>query len=145
LVTKIGENINLRRLDAVEGETVGHYIHGIGKIGVIVAMQGGDEILAKDIAMHIAASNPAVISQSDLPNDIVEKEREILIEQARRSGKPEDIINKIVAGRIRKFLDEQSLVGQQFIKTPDKNIDQLLKENNATVTSFIRFSVGEKF
>lgn len=142
LIAKIGENINVRRVDALEGETVGVYSHG-GRIGVIVAMNGGNEALAKDVAMHIAASNPIVVSQDQVPEDIVAKEKEIFIAQARESGKPDDIIEKMITGRIRKFLDEQSLVGQPFVKNPDQKVSDLLKASNATVTGFIRFGVGE--
>ncbi|WP_119329331.1 translation elongation factor Ts [Cysteiniphilum halobium] len=142
LIAKIGENINVRRVNALQGETVGIYSHG-GRIGVIVAMNGGDETLAKDVAMHIAASNPIVVSQDQVPEDIVAKEKEIFIAQARESGKPDDIIEKMITGRIRKFLDEQSLVGQPFVKNPDQKVSDLLKANNASVTGFIRFGVGE--
>ena len=142
LIAKIGENINVRRVDALQGETVGVYSHG-GRIGVIVAMNGGSEDLAKDVAMHIAASNPIVVSQDQVPEEIVAKEKEIFIAQARESGKPDDIIEKMISGRIRKFLDEQSLVGQPFVKNPDQKVSDLLKANNATVTGFIRFGVGE--
>lgn len=142
LIAKIGENINVRRIDALEGETVGVYSHG-GRIGVIVAMNGGNEELAKDVAMHIAASNPIVVSQDQVPEDIVAKEKEIFIAQARESGKPDEIIEKMITGRIRKFLDEQSLVGQPFVKNPDQKVSDLLKASNATVTGFIRFGVGE--
>ncbi|WP_192484638.1 MULTISPECIES: translation elongation factor Ts [Cysteiniphilum] len=142
LIAKIGENINVRRIDALEGETVGVYSHG-GRIGVIVAMNGGNEDLAKDVAMHIAASNPIVVSQDQVPEEIVAKEKEIFVAQARESGKPDEIIEKMITGRIRKFLDEQSLVGQPFVKNPDQKVSDLLKANNATVTGFIRFGVGE--
>lgn len=142
LIAKIGENINVRRIDALEGETVGVYSHG-GRIGVIVAMNGGNEDLAKDVAMHIAASNPIVVSQDQVPEEIVAKEKEIFVAQARESGKPDEIIEKMITGRIRKFLDEQSLVGQPFVRNPDQKVSDLLKANNATVTGFIRFGVGE--
>ncbi|WP_192877931.1 translation elongation factor Ts [Fastidiosibacter lacustris] len=142
LIAKIGENINVRRVDNLEGETLGVYSHG-GRIGVILAMKGGNEELAKDVAMHIAASNPLVVSQNQVPADLVEKEKEIFIAQARESGKPDDIIEKMITGRIRKFLDEQSLAGQPFVKNPDQKVEQLLKANNAIVTEFIRFGVGE--
>ncbi len=142
LIAKIGENINVRRVNVLEGETLGQYSHG-GRIGVIVAMTGGSEELAKDIAMHVAASNPMVVSQDDVPSDVVEKEKEIFVAQARESGKPDNIIEKMITGRIRKFLDEQSLVGQPFVKNPDQKVADLLKANNATVTGFIRFGVGE--
>ena len=142
LIAKIGENINVRRIDTIEGDTLGCYSHG-GRIGVIVALKGGTETLAKDIAMHVAASNPMVISQEDMPAEIVEKEKEIFIAQARKSGKPDNIIEKMISGRIRKFLDEQSLLGQNFVKNPDEKIAQLLKANDARVTRFVRFGVGE--
>ncbi len=142
LIAKIGENINLRRADAIQGETLGLYSHG-GRIGVIVAMQGGSEELAKDIAMHIAACTPLVVSQDQVPSETVEKEKEIFMAQARKSGKPDNIIEKMITGRIRKFLDEQSLVGQPFVKNTDQKVEQLLKANNAKVTGFIRFGVGE--
>ncbi len=142
LIAKIGENIKLRRMACLEGETLGQYSHG-GRIGVVVALKGGDEALAKDIAMHVAASSPLVVAQDDVPAEIVEKEKEIFVAQARESGKPDEIIEKMITGRIRKFLDEQSLLGQPFVKNPDQKVSQLLKENNASVTGFIRFAVGE--
>lgn len=143
LIAKTGENINVRRVDVLEGETIGCYSHHSGRVGVIVAMDGGNEGLARDIAMHIVASNPIVVSQDQVPEAILKKEKEIFISQARESGKPDNIIEKMIAGRIRKFLDEQSLVGQPFVKNPDQKVEQLLKEKNATVTGFVRFSVGE--
>ena len=142
LIVKIGENINVRRVGSLEGETVGVYSHG-GRIGVIVALNGGNEELAKDVAMHIAASNPVVVSQDQVPKDIVAKEKEIFTAQARESGKPDNIIEKIITGCVRKFLDKQSLLGQAFVKNLDQKVGELLKENNATVAGFIRFGVGE--
>ena len=142
LIAKIGENINVRRVTSLNGQTLGAYSHG-GRIGVIVAMEGGSEELAKDVAMHIAASNPLVVSQDQVPQDVVEKEKEIFVAQARESGKPDEIIEKMITGRIRKFLDEQSLHGQPFVKNPDQKVSQLLKDNNAKVTGFIRYGVGE--
>ena len=142
LIAKIGENIKVRRMASIKGQTVASYSHG-GRIGVIVAMEGGDEQLAKDIAMHIAASNPIVINHEDVPVDVVEKEKEIFTAQAQDSGKPQAVIEKMIVGRINKFLDEQSLVGQPFVKNPSEKVGQLLKTNNAKVTSFVRFSVGE--
>lgn len=142
LITKIGENIKVRRIASVKAPVVGYYSHG-GKIGVLAALEGGDESLAKDIAMHVAASNPMVVSQDDIPADVVAKEREIFIAQTQDSGKPQEIIEKMVEGRIRKFLDEQALVGQPFVKDPNQKVGQLLKANNAKVLSFARFLVGE--
>ncbi|MFZ9034642.1 MAG: translation elongation factor Ts [Francisellaceae bacterium] len=142
LIAKIGENINVRRIAAVEGANTGFYSHG-GRIGVVVAMEGGDEALAKDIAMHIAASNPLVVAQEDVPADVVSKEKEIFIAQSKESGKPENIIEKMIEGRIRKFLDEQSLLGQAFVKNPEQKVAALLKASNAKVLSFVRFAVGE--
>ena len=142
LIAKIGENINVRRVTSLNGQTLGAYSHG-GRIGVIVAMEGGSEELAKDVAMHIAASNPLVVSQDQVPQDVVEKEKEIFVAQARESGKPDEIIEKMITGRIRKFLDEQSIHGQPFVKNPDQKVSQLLKDNNAKVTGFIRYGVGE--
>jgi elongation factor Ts len=142
LITRVGENVNLRRLGVLEGENIGHYSHN-GKIGVIVTAQGGTKEFLKDIAMHIAASSPIVISQNQVPNEIIEKEREIFAAQAAKSGKPDKIIKKMIDGRICKFLNEQSLVGQPFVKNPDYKVSQLLEDNNVTVTGFVRFRVGE--
>ncbi|MCP0913449.1 MULTISPECIES: translation elongation factor Ts [Legionella] len=143
LIAKIGENIKLRRLHPMECDgVIGHYLHG-SKIGVLVALKGGDENLAKDIAMHIAASRPIVVSREQVPADAIENEREIFQAQARESGKPQEIVDKMIEGRISKFIDEVSLHGQPFVKDPNKKVGQLLKEKNAEVTSFVRFEVGE--
>ena len=142
LVAKIGENIQLRRLADVKGDVVGCYLHGT-RIGVMVALKNGDESLAKNIAMHIAASKPLVISRDDVSTDLINKEREIFSAQARESGKPQDIIDKMIDGRISKFVDEVSLLGQVYVKDQNKKISQLLKEHNAEVISFVRFEVGE--
>ena len=142
LISKIGENIKIRRFFILKGNRIGTYNHG-GKIGVIVIMDGGSEEFAKDIAMHIAASKPMVISPDQVPQQIIDKEMEIFKAQAYESRKPANIIEKMIAGRVRKFLDEQSLVGQPFVKNPDQKIQQLLKDNNASVTNFVRFEVGE--
>lgn len=143
LVQKIGENIQIRRI--TELKTKGHigvYVHG-GRIGVLVDMQGGDAALAKDIAMQVAASQPLVVAQSDVPADVVAKEKEIFVAQAKESGKPDDIIEKMTSGRINKFLDEVSLLGQPFVKDPSQKISDLLKQNNAKVLSFQRYVLGE--
>ena len=142
MISKIGENIKIRRFLILKGNRIGTYNHG-GKIGVIVIMDGGSEEFAKDIAMHIAASKPMVISPDQVPQQIIDKEMEIFKAQAYESGKPANIIEKMITGRVRKFLDEQSLVGQPFVKKPDQKIQQLLKDNNASVTNFVRFEVGE--
>lgn len=143
-VAKIGENIRIRRFERVncpEG-VVGHYLHG-SRIGVVVALKNGDEGLAKDIAMHIAASKPMVISREQVSADAIENEREIFNAQAKESGKPQDIINKMIEGRIDKYLAEVSLLEQAYVKDPNIKISQLLKEKNAEVVSFVRYEVGE--
>jgi elongation factor Ts len=143
LITKIGENINVRRAEVINTDGVlGSYIHS-GRIGVVVELKGGDEALAKDIAMHIAAVNPLVVSQQDVPADVVEKEKEIFIAQSKDSGKPMDIIEKMVQGRMKKFLDEVALLGQAFVKDPALKVSDLLKSKNAQVIRFVRFAVGE--
>lgn len=143
LVAKIGENIQVRRIQQVNCEgVVGHYLHG-SKIGVLVAINSTDETLAKDIAMHVAASKPIVISRDEVSADLIAKEREIFTAQAKESGKPQEIIEKMIDGRINKFVDEVSLMGQPFVKNPDIKIAQLLKEKNAAVVSFKCFVVGE--
>ncbi len=143
LIAKIGENINIRRARIIDTHgVIGHYVHG-NRIGVIVDLEGGDAALAKDIAMHIAAVNPMVILPSEVPQDLLDKEQEIFTAQAQSSGKPKDIIDKMTAGRLRKFLDEISLVGQPFVKNPDQKVGDLLKEHKAQVKAFIRFEVGE--
>ncbi len=144
LVAKIGENISVRRfllIDSSEG-ILASYLHGV-RIGVIVELEGGDESLAKDIAMHIAASNPVCIAEKDVPKDLLEKEKEILIAQAQDSGKPQEIIEKMIGGRINKFLKEITLVGQPFVKDPDQTVGKLLESAGASVKSFIRYEVGE--
>lgn len=143
LVAKIGENIQIRRIVRLSSEgVIGYYLHG-SRIGVMVALKKGDESLAKDVAMHVAASRPMVVSRDQVPADSIENEREIFTAQARESGKPQEIIDKMIEGRINKFLDEVSLLGQPFVKNPDIKVGQLLKEKNAEVLSFVRFEVGE--
>ncbi len=143
LVAKIGENIKLRRLIQKQSDgVIGHYLHG-SKIGVLVALKNGDEALAKDIAMHIAATRPIVVNRDQVPTDAIANEREIFTAQARESGKPQEIIDKMIEGRISKFIDEVSLLGQPYVKDPNKKVAQLLKEKNAEVISFTRFEVGE--
>lgn len=143
LVAKIGENIKLRRIKQMQVDgVIGQYLHG-SKIGVLVAVKNGDESLAKDIAMHIAASRPLVVSSDQVSKEAIENEREIFTAQARESGKPQEIIDKMIEGRLSKFVDEVSLLGQPFVKDPNKKIGQLLKEKNAEVLEFTRFEVGE--
>ncbi len=143
LVAKIGENIQIRRLIYIETDgVVGQYIHS-GRIGVLVDVHPAKSDLARDIAMHIAASRPEVVSPEQVSAEKIEKEKEIFRAQAQESGKPADIIEKMIGGRINKFLNEVSLHGQPFVKNPDQTVAQLLKEQNAKVITFIRFEVGE--
>ena len=143
LVAKIGENIKLRRMERIHSEgTVGTYLHG-SRIGVVVALNIDDESLAKDIAMHVAASRPMVVNRTEVSPEAIETERDIFTAQARESGKPQEIIDKMIEGRINKFIDEVSLLGQPFVKDPNIRVGQLLKERNAEVVSFLRFEVGE--
>lgn len=143
MIVKIGENINIRRVDFVEAKgSVMSYIHG-ARIAVLVDAETPDDGLAKDLAMHIAASNPAVIAGEDVPEEMINKEKEIYSAQAAESGKPADIVEKMVAGRIRKYLEEVSLLGQPFVKDPSTTVGDLLKSNNAKVHAFIRYEVGE--
>jgi len=143
LVTKIGENIQVRRMARMGGaDNIGAYVHG-GHIGVLVGVEGGDEELARDIAMHIAALNPAYVDVDDVPAEVLEKEKHFLIEQAADSGKPADIIEKMVEGRMRKHLASITLLGQDFVKDGDITVAKLLKQNGASVKSFVRLVVGE--
>lgn len=144
LVAKIGENIKLRRIAKMhcEGGVVGYYLHS-SRIGVMVSLKNGTEALAKDIAMHIAASNPMVVNRDQVSAEAIENERDIFNAQAKESGKPQDIIDKMIEGRINKFIAEVSLLGQPYVKDPNITVGQLLKEKSAEVISFIRFEVGE--
>ncbi|MGB5344616.1 MAG: translation elongation factor Ts [Woeseia sp.] len=143
LVAKVGENISVRRVAIVEGKDhLGDYTHGV-RIGAVVAMTGGDADLARDVAMHIAATNPACVDDSGVPADLLERERRIFTEQAAESGKPADIVEKMVVGRVAKFLKEITLVGQPFVKDPDVTVGKLLSNAGARVTSFVRYEVGE--
>jgi len=143
LVAKVGENINVRRVFFMSDEnTIGSYLHG-NRIGVLVQLDVDNPELARDIAMHIAASKPLFISPEEVSPDIVAKEKEIYIAQASGSGKPQDIIEKMVAGRIKKYLDEVSLLGQPFVKDPNITIASLLNKHRAKVVAFTRFEVGE--
>ncbi len=143
LITKVGENISVRRLASVSNAgPIGHYTHG-AKIGAIVALDGGDDELARDVAMHVAATNPTCIDEDGVPADVLENERRILTEQAQESGKPAEIIEKMIGGRIKKFLKEITLVGQPFVKDPDVTVGKLLDSKGAKAVSFIRYEVGE--
>jgi elongation factor Ts len=143
LIAKIGENIGVRRIEAVtSGNVIASYTHG-ARIAAVVALDGGDAALARDIAMHVAASNPMCIDESGVPAETLESERRILTEQAQGSGKPADIIDKMVTGRVNKFLKEVTLLGQPFVKDPDVTVGKLLGGSNAKVTAFVRFEVGE--
>ena len=145
LVQKIGENISVRRIALVDAGSgmVGAYVHGNSRIAVLVELKGGDQDLAKDVAMHVAAVNPTVVSPGDMPEEVVEKEKEIFTAQAQDSGKPAEIIEKMIGGRIKKFLAENSLVEQAFVKDPDVTVGKLVSGANAEVSSFVRFEVGE--
>lgn len=144
LVSKVGENVQVRRIvhSKPTSATVGTYLHG-NRIGVIVELDVPNKELARDIAMHIAASKPIVISPEDISPDVVAKEKEIYMAQAATSGKPKEIIEKMVVGRVKKYLDEVSLVGQPFVKDPDVTVGSLLTKNKAKVLAFHRFEVGE--
>lgn len=142
LVAKIGENISPRRVITVEGDNLGAYVHG-ARIGVIAILNGGDEDLAKDIAMHVAASSPQFVKPSDVSEEVVAKEKEIQLEIAIQSGKPAEIAEKMVFGRMKKFTGEISLTGQPFVKDPSMTVGDLLKSKNADVVNFVRFEVGE--
>ncbi|PQJ67741.1 translation elongation factor Ts [Photobacterium angustum] len=141
LVAKIGENISIRRVDYIEGEKVSAYTHG-ARIAVVVAGNGDEETL-KHIAMHVAASKPEYVNPSDVPAEVVAKEREVQVEIAMNEGKPQAIAEKMVEGRMKKFTGEVSLTGQAFIMEPKKTVGEVLKETGATVTNFIRLEVGE--
>jgi len=144
LVAKIGENIQVRRFEAgtTSGGLFGDYLHG-QRIGVVVELEGGDEALARDIAMHVAASKPVCVDESGVPAELLEKERAILMAEAAESGKPPEIAEKMVAGRMRKYLAEVTLVGQPFVKDPDRTVGELLKGHGATIRAFHRLEVGE--
>ncbi len=144
LVAKCGENVNIRRLTRVEGDTVGAYLHG-HRIGVLVVLKGGNPELAKDIAMHVAASNPAVLTPADVSEELIAKEKEIFLQlnAEKIAGKPENIVENMVKGRINKFLAEASLVEQAFVKDPEIKVGDLAKKAGAEIVSFVRYEVGE--
>jgi len=143
-IAKIGENMQLRRFEILEtsGGTFGSYSHGL-RMGVLVEMENGSDELIKDVAMHIAASNPMCVSEAEVPTETLEKEKDILRAQALESGKPADIVEKMLTGRIRKYLAEITLLGQSFVKDPDKTVETLLSDAGAKVNRFVRYEVGE--
>lgn len=145
LVQKIGENIGVRRISLVNADSgvVGAYVHGNNRIAVLVELKGGDQDLAKDVAMHVAAVNPQVVSPADMPEETIAKEKEIYTAQAAESGKPPEIIEKMIGGRVKKFLAENSLIEQPFVKDPDVTVGKLVSAAGAEVASFVRFEVGE--
>ncbi|HEY7884439.1 MAG TPA: translation elongation factor Ts [Cellvibrionaceae bacterium] len=143
LVQKIGENIGVRRVTVVEGGLIDAYVHSNNRIACVVKLDGGNAELARDVAMHIAAVNPSVVRPEDMPAELVEKEKEIIRAQPDMEGKPAEIVEKMMGGRINKFLKESSLIEQPFVKNPEITVGKLAKEAGATVDSFIRFEVGE--
>lgn len=143
LVQKCGENVNTRRVAVLEAPVVGSYVHSTNRIGVLVALEGGVEELAKDVAMHVAAVNPQVATPEEMPADVIAKEKEIYVAQASESGKPVEIVEKMVEGRLKKFLAESSLVEQAFVRDPDVKVGKLLKDGGAVIKSFVRYEVGE--
>ena len=145
LIAKLGDNITVRRFERVEAvgdAEISSYQHGL-KIGVLVNSEGGNHDLGKDLAMHVAALKPLCVSTDEVPADAVEKEKEVFSAQAAESGKPPEIIEKMITGRINKFLNEVALHGQDFVKDPGTTIGKLLKAENASVVSFTRVEVGE--
>jgi elongation factor Ts len=147
-IATIGENMSIRRMAKLSGDTVVSYVHnaaapGMGKIGVLVAMKGGDEALGKQIAMHVAAVNPASLSEADLDPAVVEKEKQVQIDIARESGKPEQVIEKMIVGRMNKFMAEVTLVNQAFVVNPDLTVGAAAAEAGAEITGFVRLEVGE--
>jgi len=143
LVQKIGENISVRRISALEAPVVGGYVHSNNRIAVLTALTGGDQELAKDVAMHVAAAHPQVNKPEDMPAEILEKEKEIIRAQPDMAGKPAEIVEKMMGGRISKFLKEHSLVEQPFVKDPDVKVGALVQKAGADITGYVRFEVGE--
>jgi len=142
LISKLGENMNVRRFQLIDAKgTVASYMHG-ARIGVVIDTSGSED-LGKDLAMHIAASRPMCVSEAEVDPEVIAKEREIYTAQAAESGKPADIVEKMVDGRVKKYLKECTLLGQPFVKDPDQTVEQLLKKMGAEVYSFVRFEVGE--
>ena len=146
-IATIGENMGLRRMASVSGDTVVSYVHnaaadGMGKIGVLVALTG-DEAFGRQVAMHIAATNPAALNEAELDNAVVEKEKQIQMDIARESGKPEQVIEKMIEGRMKKFMAESTLMGQAFVMNPDLTVEAAAKEAGVQITGFVRLEVGE--
>ena len=147
-IATVGENMGLRRMEKIDGETVVSYIHnaageGMGKIGVLVAMTGGDEAFGRQVAMHIAATNPAALNEAELDSSVVDKERQVQIDIARESGKPEQVIEKMIEGRMKKFMAEITLVNQAFVINPDLTVGAAAAEKGAEIVGFVRMEVGE--
>jgi elongation factor Ts len=147
-VAVIGENMSVRRMSAIDGDTVVSYVHnaaapGMGNIGVLVAMTGGDEAFGKQVAMHIAATNPASLSEDDLDQAVIEKEKQVQMDIARESGKPEAVIEKMIVGRMKKYMSEVTLLNQAFVINPDVTVAAAATEAGATITGFVRLEVGE--
>ena len=144
LIGKIGENVSLRRFARMPAAgRLATYIHGGAKVGVLIDVVGGDEALAKDIAMHIAAIKPVALSKAEIPADLIKRERDIAAAKAAESGKPANIVEKMVEGSVQKFLKEVTLLGQPFVKDDKQTVEQLLKSKGAQVQSFILYVVGE--
>ncbi len=147
-VATIGENMSVRRMSALEGQTVVSYVHnavtdGMGKIGVLVALDGNNEDFGKQVAMHVAAANPQALNEDSLDPAVVEKERQVQIDIARESGKPEQVIEKMIVGRMKKFLAEVTLMGQAFVINPDLTVDAAAKEAGVSIVGYVRLEVGE--
>jgi elongation factor Ts len=147
-IARIGENMTVRRMEALAGETVVSYVHnaageGLGKIGVLVALSGMDAGIGRQIAMHVAAANPAALDEASLDPAVVEKERQVQFDIARESGKPDAVIEKMLVGRMKKFMAESTLLGQAFVVDPDKTVGEAARDAGVTVTGFVRLAVGE--
>jgi len=144
LVSKVGENVKIRRIQSINADNsyIGHYMHG-SKIGVVVVLEKQNNELAKDICMHIAAMKPIALNSNDISPEDLDKEREIYLAQAKESGKPEDIVQKMVDGRIKKYISEVTLIDQAFVKDNEVTIGKLLENNNNNILSFYRLEVGE--
>jgi elongation factor Ts len=147
-IATIGENMSVRRMQSIDGDTVVSYVHNaaapeMGKIGVLVAMTGGDDAFGKQIAMHIAAVNPAALSEADLDPAVIEKEKQVQMDIARESGKPDAVIEKMIVGRMQKYMAEVTLLNQAFVVNPDLTVGAAAKEAGATITGFVRLEVGE--
>ncbi|MBT3865140.1 translation elongation factor Ts [Candidatus Peregrinibacteria bacterium] len=140
-VLKMGENIQIGGMELIEGEVLGSYVHSNKKIGVVVSLKGGNEELAKDLAMHVAATNPTCTSPDEVSQESVDKEKEIWKDQLAQEGKPEEIMEKIMMGKEKKFREEHALIKQTFVKDPEKTIEQLLEEGGATIESFVRMTI----